>query len=238
MISQGDIMSDVILVIYAILFSITSAFFGIYFRQLRKITLEYIRSKKVFEDIIFSLNKDLQKCEEKVMDLIRAYQERAVEGNRGKEEINALFADVREKLDDLIKYREKISVEIEDLRRKIEDLYAKYSDILRKISEMEVTGVKRAEHDVTRTAVTSKHISETGVLTSLTNTEIRVLEILAMEGEKTVPEIRDRIGLTREHTARLLKSLYERGYLERRSDKIPFVYRLNKEVEEILKSKK
>jgi DNA-binding IclR family transcriptional regulator len=61
------------------------------------------------------------------------------------------------------------------------------------------------------------------------------LEILAEEGEKTAPEIKDRIKLTREHTARLMKKLYEEGYLERDSGKIPYAYRIKEEMLKILK---
>jgi len=56
-----------------------------------------------------------------------------------------------------------------------------------------------------------------------------------LEGPKTAPEIKDRIRLSREHTARLMKKLYEEGYLERDTSKIPFKYRVKKEMEKLLK---
>jgi DNA-binding CsgD family transcriptional regulator len=69
----------------------------------------------------------------------------------------------------------------------------------------------------------------------LTETELSVLEMLALEGSKTAPEIKDRIKLSREHTARLMKTLYEEGYLERETSKIPFKYSVKKEMEKLLK---
>jgi len=72
-------------------------------------------------------------------------------------------------------------------------------------------------------------------LAALTNTEVAVLEMLSSEGAKTAPEIKERVALSREHTARLMKKLYEGGYLEREIDKIPFKYIVKKEVEKILK---
>ena len=69
----------------------------------------------------------------------------------------------------------------------------------------------------------------------LTETELSVLEILTVEGPKTAPEIKERIKLSREHTARLMKKLYEEGYLERDTNKIPFKYRVKKEMEKLLK---
>ncbi|MCL2172226.1 MAG: MarR family transcriptional regulator [Candidatus Bathyarchaeota archaeon] len=72
-------------------------------------------------------------------------------------------------------------------------------------------------------------------LASLTNTEVAVLEMLSSEGSKTAPEIKERVGLSREHTARLMKKLYEGGYLEREIGKIPFKYSVKKEMEKFLK---
>lgn len=71
-------------------------------------------------------------------------------------------------------------------------------------------------------------------LAALTDTEITVLEILSKEGAKTAPEIRERVHLSREHTARLMKKLYEDGYLEREAGKIPFRYTVKKEMEALL----
>jgi len=71
-------------------------------------------------------------------------------------------------------------------------------------------------------------------LAALTDTEIVVLEMLSKEGSKTAPQIKERVGLSREHTARLMKKLYEEGYLEREAGKIPFRYSIRKEVEALL----
>jgi hypothetical protein len=43
------------------------------------------------------------------------------------------------------------------------------------------------------------------------------------------------VKLSREHTARLMKKLYEEGYLERETSKIPFKYSVKKEMEKFLK---
>jgi DNA-binding MarR family transcriptional regulator len=72
-------------------------------------------------------------------------------------------------------------------------------------------------------------------MAALTDTEIAVLEMLSSEGPKTAPKIKDRVQLSREHTARLMKKLYEEGYLEREVGKIPFRYSIKKEMEKLLK---
>jgi chromosome segregation ATPase len=71
-------------------------------------------------------------------------------------------------------------------------------------------------------------------MAALTDTEITVLEMLSKEGAKTAPEIKERVNLSREHTARLMKKLYEEGYLEREADKIPFKYSIKKEMDNLM----
>ena len=72
-------------------------------------------------------------------------------------------------------------------------------------------------------------------MSQLTDTEVSVLEMIATEGSKTAPQIKERVKLSREHTARLMKKLYEGGYLERETAKIPFKYSVKKEMEKFLK---
>ena len=67
--------------------------------------------------------------------------------------------------------------------------------------------------------------SELGSLSSITTpTELQVLAMLANEGPKSAPEIGRVVGRSREHTARLMKKLYEEGYIRRDQTRIPFRY--------------
>ena len=72
-------------------------------------------------------------------------------------------------------------------------------------------------------------------IASLTETEVAVLEFLSAEGPKTAPEIKEKVQLSREHTARLMKKLYEEGYVERETGKLPFRYSVKKEMEKLLR---
>ncbi len=54
---------------------------------------------------------------------------------------------------------------------------------------------------------------------------MKILDILA-EGPKTSREIERIIGRSREHTARLMKHLYELGYVRRDESTRPYVYML------------
>ncbi|MEM2480016.1 MAG: helix-turn-helix domain-containing protein [Candidatus Bathyarchaeia archaeon] len=231
-------MEITILVIYTIIFCISSVFMLIYFRKIKNEILKHKEVKKMFEDIVFSFNRDLQKIEKRLQEVVENYGKISISSEK---EVDSLLSNVRERVECLTKYAEEIAAEHKSLKEKIEELVAKYNDLLEKISKIE------KERDLEKVKKDSSTLSlstlfpakdENRVLTSLTETELKVLEILAEEGEKTVSEIKDRIKLTREHTARLMKSLYARGYVERREDRTPYVYRLKKEMESILKKGK
>ncbi|MBS7605240.1 MAG: helix-turn-helix domain-containing protein [Candidatus Bathyarchaeia archaeon] len=222
-------MDTILISIYAALFTITSIFLLIYFKRLRSINLEYMKLKKTFEDIVFSFNGDLKKIEEKIHELMKKVDTE-----------DALFVELMGKVEDLFSYKEKIAADIERLKGEIEKVSAKHSELDEKIEDLRKTTSDRKlrfYEERPSENLQPKLVGENRALASLTATELKVLEILAEEGEKTVPEIKERIGLTREHTARLMKSLYERGYVERRTNTIPFVYRLAREMEEIIRKK-
>ena len=76
------------------------------------------------------------------------------------------------------------------------------------------------------------------ILDQLTETELDMLILIEEIGEGTVPEIRDRIKKTREHTARLLKKLYEKGFIDRNTSRMPYRYIIRKEIKDIIQQQK
>ncbi len=80
----------------------------------------------------------------------------------------------------------------------------------------------------TELAIATHVLSPTGEVGSLpaitTPTELQVLTLLASKGPKSAPEIGTVVGRSREHTARLMKKLYEEGYVRRDQTRIPFRY--------------
>ena len=53
-------------------------------------------------------------------------------------------------------------------------------------------------------------------------------------GEGTVPEIKEIIEKTREHTARLLKKLYDKGFVDRNTSSMPYRYSIRKEIRDLI----
>src|SRR6266487_4122967 len=87
--------------------------------------------------------------------------------------------------------------------------------------------------------IASRILSPTGEIGSLpsitTPTELQVLTLLANEGPKSAPEIGRAVARSREHTARLMKKLYEEGYIRRDQTRIPFRYSLVERVKQTFK---
>ena len=72
-----------------------------------------------------------------------------------------------------------------------------------------------------------------GTLPSITTpTELQVLTMLANEGPRSAPEIGTAVGRSREHTARLMKKLFEEGYILRDQSRVPFRYSLVERVKQ------
>lgn len=120
------------------------------------------------------------------------------------------------------------------LELKIKDIEASQEKLQLKISvfEEEIQKIALTPPEIKKDPVI--FIKRDKAMASLTDTEITVLEILSKEGPKTAPEIKERVQLSREHTARLMKKLYEEGYLEREAAKIPFRYSIKKEMENLM----
>ena len=60
---------------------------------------------------------------------------------------------------------------------------------------------------------------------NITSMEMSVLDLL-LAGSKSPIEVQPVLGKSREHVARIMKKMFESGYVERDVSKKPFVYRL------------
>jgi DNA-binding MarR family transcriptional regulator len=76
-------------------------------------------------------------------------------------------------------------------------------------------------------------VGEIRSLSSITTeTELQVLTLLATEGPKSAPEIGKVVVRSREHTARLMKKLFDGGYVRRDQTRIPFRYSVVEKVKQ------
>jgi DNA-binding MarR family transcriptional regulator len=208
-----------------------------YYRQIRKAQKEYEKAKDIVEDIVLSFNRELKREADR-LELI-AYK---VEGSSAKADTSLKKMDnVEKKMAPLENQVSAISQNNTNILSGLTSLESKIKDIedSQEMLRVKITGF---EEQIQKFTVAPEIKGESVIpikrdkaMAALTDTEIAVLEMLSSEGSKTAPEVKDRVHLSREHTARLMKKLYEEGYLEREVGKIPFRYSIKKEMEKLLK---
>lgn len=230
-----------------------------YYKQLRGAKSEYEKAKGVVEDIVLSFNRELKREAERLEKV--AYK---VELSTSKAEAGLNKVDsIERRMNPLESQFAKVSVQVESIKKaanvfseateKLEEKQFKINlgDVDERVrnldSSQELMKAKLSslEEQMEKLSATPEFKTDTilpvmpikrdKALSVLTETEISVLEFLSTEGSKTAPEIKEKVKLSREHTARLMKRLYEEGYLERETSKLPFKYSVKKEVLPLLK---
>ncbi|GEM_PF-4633365 len=121
-----------------------------------------------------------------------------------------------------------ITVELEKIKQQISGL-----EIKLKTEE----GTEKRKITKTREIKTSTETKKAKYPSSeeyLSSIEIETLKIIGEEGEVTSSQLTKILNRSREHISRTLKSLYEKGYLERIETQRPFRYKLSQKAMEAL----
>ena len=231
-------MIEPLLILAIFLFIVALACFGLYHKKLRKVHYEYGEAKSVLNDIIISFNRQLKHLDEKVGYLthrVEARLSREAHTIDKIEQHDAQLVEATAKITQLTKTMNTNvnQKQLEELSKKLDEIVVTQEKLQQRISEVTE---RKPTIALTETKIKAAiPIRRDKALAPLTPTELAVLEFLASEGAKTAPQIKEAIKLTREHTARLMKKLYEEGYLERDERKVPFTYRIKEEMQKILK---
>jgi len=229
---------DLFLIVVTALLLVTMGASALYYRRIRKVHEEYEEAKGIVGDIVINFNRQFQKQEERLRVVAHKTEILSSESEKfvGKmEEHDRRLADLAEKIEAASKIEQELSSQIKQMNKKVDDMTTSQERTLQRIADIEKLRHKVPAPEAKIEAAIP--IKKEKALAPLTETELTVLETLAKEGEKTAPEIRERTNLTREHTARLMKKLYEGGYLERDTRKMPYTYRLKEEMLKILKKR-
>jgi len=228
---------DLLLILIGVLLAVTVGASAEYYRQIRKAQREYEKAKGAVEDIVLSFNRELKREADRLE--IMAYK---VEGSTSKADTGLKRIDNIEKkivpfesqVNTLSENNTSIIAKLTSVDVKMRDIETSHDIIKTKIAGLEDQVQKFSSAPEVRSEPVIP-IRRDKAMAALTDTELAVLEMLSTEGPKTAPEIKERVRLSREHTARLMKKLYEEGYLERETGKIPFKYSVKKEMEKLLK---
>jgi chromosome segregation ATPase len=230
-------MVEFLLVLTGILLAATVGAAFEYYRQIRKAQKEYEKAREAVEDIVLSFNRELKR-EADNLEIV-AFK---VEGIAAKADNSFKKADIVEKkiaplessINSITESSTRVLARLTEVDTKMRDVEASQETLKTKITALDDQLQKATSVPEVRSE-TVIPIRRDKAMAALTDTELAVLEMLSTEGPKTAPEIKERVHLSREHTARLMKKLYEEGYLERETGKIPFKYRVKEEMGKLLK---
>ena len=229
---------DEILVALATALSVATVAAAIeYYRYLRRAQKEYERAKAAVDDIVLSFNRQFKREADK-LEVIAFKVESIASKTSGTLDIAKDFG----KRMDAVEMKAKTDMEsigriverLDLVEGGLRDVGTSHEAITAKLAGLEEKA--RQMPPALETGLEAViPIRREKAIAQLTDTELSVLEMLASEGPKTAPEIKERVNLSREHTARLMKKLYEEGYLERETGNIPFRYSVKKEMEKLLR---
>jgi hypothetical protein len=196
----------------------------IFYKKIKQAQEEYENSKDLIRIITTGFNKQISRFN----TLISLFQEDASDSRKLASDALLISQEV---LENSKGWKEDVNVLSERIMKtesSIEEINVK----IQKLSERPVKAPSSVKLD------TPIPVRGDVVLDQLTSTEMEVLLILDDMREGTVPEIREKINKTREHTARLLKKLFDRGFIDRNTSSMPYRYHLRKEMLELLQKQK
>ena len=230
-------MDEAILILVGVLLAVTVGAAIKYYKQLRRAQREYEKAEQVVEDIVLSFNRQIRQEASKlelVAYKVEATSSKSDEALMKAEEVDKKLLSLEGKIGVTLGDREKLLMRLDEVDKKVRDTVVSQEVLTAKISALEEQSRQFSMFPEAKIEAVIP-IKREKVLAPLTETELSVLEMLSLEGPKTAPEIKGKIKLSREHTARLMKKLYESGYLERETNKIPFKYSVKKEMEKLLR---
>ncbi len=229
-------VSEGMLVVTTVLLLVTTLAVFLYYRRLKLLRYEYEKARGVVEDIVVGVDTQFRRQKDRVLYVAEKVEAASVENKKVVnriEEYEGRLSEITKAVEDVPQIEERVSGQLRAMKSEVEGIKEAQNKVMQKLEE-----VKKIKQEVYVPEVKIEAaipIKRETALEPLTETELMVLETIGKEGEKTAPEIREKIGLTREHSARLMKKLYKDGYLERDTHKMPYVYRLKEEMQKILK---
>ena len=251
---------DLTFVIFGVILALTAVAAYVYYHQIRMAHREYKKARESIEDIVLSFDRELKReaCKfDAMVSKVDGGYTTADASSRKTDRLESKIEPLETQLSALSQSQQEMSQTITQnvseniqnnititsglsaLEIKLQDILATQEALKNRISGFEqqiqkISLIPPQKEVRTEILMPPVPIRRDKALSALTDTEITVLETLLKEGAKTAPEIKEKVHLSREHTARLMKKIYEEGYIEREAGKIPFRYTIKKEMEALL----
>lgn len=208
----------------ASLLAVTMVASFIYYSRIRQAREEYEGSRDLVRGITSGFTQQLNRVSSIIGSL-------AQDASYAKKDAAEAIISSREAVE-MVKLGEQKTESLAQRLKETDMAIASLREDMQKIAERPVADHRRARVDA------PIPLKQDAVLDTLTDTELEVLTLIEELDEGSVPEIRRRIGKTREHTARLLKKLYENGFVDRNTSGMPYRYYVRKEIKELIQLQK
>lgn len=185
---------------------------------------EYDESKSMVRNITFGFTRQAKRMENNIQRI-------EVEVSEAKILASQALSNIKNRDESMLKSLEVVKT-VNERVEKIEQSLDKIKIDINNLISQPRTVVRSHEVDA------PIPVQGESILQKLTDTELGVLTMIENMGEGTVPQIRIGIGKTREHTARLLKKLYDSGYIDRNTSSMPYRYSIRKEIKDLIQDSK
>ena len=242
-----DLVSSILIVFVSGLIVLLLTVFAKYYEKLREARDSYKEAKNTVKSLILGIKQRINEQDNKISsikDEVAFFQARGDFLNREKKidetKIEMLSAGVEAALTATNKFGtavfslkqdcEKIEKTQNEIQAQIIDLNMKQKSL----EEIELSEKTKPQSEAAPSISFNLEKKEVKKgLDRLNPTEIHVLNLLSAKS-MPAPEIGRTINKTREHTARLMKKLYEEGYIERDTNKMPYSYKINDNLRKFL----
>jgi len=220
--------SEIVLIVVLILGILGVVLVGI-IRGRIKTLKHYNDSKNIVKAIVMDFQKRQkdrdQKLDEIEAELIRTksvYEKLAIGQQHHTNRLNGLSNYIEE----ILQNEERMLKNFLKIKEGMNKLTERQAEV--------ILNIEKIMANQTTGKVQLSIPSPVQAVANVRQTELQVLSMLTREGSKAAPDIGKVIGKSREHTARLMKKLFEEGYVDRETNRIPFRYKINEKIKEQL----
>jgi predicted transcriptional regulator len=202
---------------------------GAVFRRLDISRMSYREARQLLSAMVASLSTRIQRNELLVKELSDQLQTLAGNETRMRAEAGAADKErLLEYMQDWIANVKRFVEKVQILQKNLKDMESQFGELRLHVDRLEDSQRIGEDTKQVRVGMVTEQTLE-----KLTSTEQEVLELL-LSGPKAAPEIGRLMIKSREHTARLMKLLFEQGFVERETERQPYQYRLNDKVREAM----
>ncbi len=193
----------------------------VFYRKIREAKDEYEGAKDSVRNITFGFTRQVNRVQQ---DVVKAENEAAT--------AKVIAAEALKSSGEAKEATLKGLEAVKTLQGRVDSTESEVEAIKREVQKLATAPKQRVT--VVRDIEAPIPVQQGNILTQLTETELSALKKIAELGEGTVPEIKEHLGTTREHTARTLKKLYESGFVDRSTSAMPYRYSVRREIRDLI----